>query len=115
MTIGRPARFSPNSLLRVLLALGLAFVPVLRAPAAVSTSSPLGSPTSPLEEEEEKRGEAKSAAEAARSDRQPRTDKVRSTGPSRGFLSAGLATTSALNRAAPLDPFRNGLGSPFRC
>jgi hypothetical protein len=115
MTIGRPARFSLNSLLRVLLALGLAFVPVLRSPAAVGSSSPLGSPTSPLEEEEEKRGEAKSAAEAARSDRQPRTSKVRPTGPSRSDPSAGLSATSALTRAAPLDPFRNGLGSPFRC
>ena len=97
------------------MALGLVLFPALRAPATASPASPLGSPTAPLEEEEEKRGEAKSAAESATADRRTRRDSPPTTATGHLTRPTITAASSVLSRAAPLDPFRNGLGSPFRC
>ena len=70
----------------------------------------------PLEEEEEKRGEAKSESGSTNPDRRGgRTTPNHPPKLIRAFSLAGLPAHTVLHRAAPIDPFRNGLGSPFRC
>jgi hypothetical protein len=107
---------------RVLVALGLVFFPLLLSPAA--SPSRLATPASPFtptgptgQSEEEKTGENRAAVEwsaPARGDR-------RTGGPPGGRVSLNPARTSnstsgaILSRAASSDPFRNGLGCPFRC
>ena len=106
------------SVFRALLALGLVFCPLLQfsaaSPAAsLARSAPVPGPTG--QPEEEKSEEHKSGTECAAPAR-----GGRSSGPSdeRSVLSPPRTSnyrSGALPRAASADPFRNGLGCPFRC
>jgi hypothetical protein len=112
----RVRRHNPTLLaFRALVALGLAFFPLLQAPAAPTTFP--SSANSTGQTEEEKSEEVKSVAGCAtpvRGDRKPPTppDERPVVTPSRIPDSSPGA---ALPRAASADPFRNGLGCPFRC
>jgi hypothetical protein len=104
---------------RALVALGLVFCPLAQfstaAPAALPTqSAPAPGPTG--QPEEEKSEEHKSGTECAAPSRGDR----RSGGPfgDRSTVSPSRISncrSGALPRAATADPFRNGLGCPFRC
>ena len=103
---------------RVLVALGLVFCPLFQfsaaSPVAIPTSSaPAPGPTG--QPEEEKSEEHKSGTECSAPVR-----GGRSSGPSdeRSVASPSRVSShrsGALPRAAVADPFRNGLGCPFRC
>jgi hypothetical protein len=105
---------------RALVALGLVFCPLLQFSAAspavipVRTTAPASGPTG--QPEEEKSEEHKSGTECATPSRGDR----RSGGPSGEQSTVSPSRISdcrsgALPRAAAADPFRNGLGCPFRC
>jgi hypothetical protein len=103
---------------RALVAFGLVICPLTQfstaAPTVLPTSSvPAPGPTG--QPEEEKSEEHKSGSECAAPAR-----GGRSSGPSdeRSVASPPRASnfrSGALPRAAVADPFRNGLGCPFRC
>jgi hypothetical protein len=102
--------------LRVLVALALLLSPALSRPAAAVPSVPVV-PFAPVEEEneEEKAGEEANVKAVApnRADR-----RVRLSAPVGAFFPpppAAFARHAGLPCAARLDPFRNGLGTPFRC
>jgi hypothetical protein len=100
---------------RALLALGLVFCPLLQFSAACPAVIPVPSAPAPGQPEEEKSEEQKSGTECAT----PARDR-RSSGPSDERSVASTPRLSdyrsgALPRAAAADPFRNGLGCPFRC
>jgi hypothetical protein len=101
---------------RVLLALGLVFCPLLQGsafPAVLPVPASSSGQT-----EEEKSEEVKSVGEwaaPARGDRKPTppsSDERPVAAPARVPDSS---SARALPRAASADPFRNGLGCPFRC
>jgi hypothetical protein len=115
MTVDRTVQSTSFLVLQVLLSLGLAVWPALRAPVASITTSPLSNPVAPLEEEEEKRGEGQSAVSTASQPRRQRTVPNRPAHPVVETRFTGLPASLVLLRPAHLDPFRNGLGTPFRC
>jgi len=106
------------SVFRALLALGLVFCPLLQfsvtSPTAASArSAPVPGPTG--QPEEEKSEEHKSGTECAAPVRDRRSsgssdERSVTTQPRTSNCRSG-----ALPRAASADPFRNGLGCPFRC
>jgi hypothetical protein len=103
---------------RALIAFGLVFCPLLRFSAAAPPVTPTQSAPSPGptgQPEEEKSEETKSSAGSSATARGGRP-----SGPSDERSVASPTRTSncrsgALPRAASADPFRNGLGCPFRC
>jgi hypothetical protein len=111
------ARLPRTTLLtfRALIALGLVFCPLLQfsAAAPVTISVPVPGPTSQPEEEKSEESKPGSVCSAL-------ARGGRSLDPSDERSRAALTRTSnsrsgALPRAATVDPFRNGLGCPFRC
>jgi hypothetical protein len=96
--------------LQVILAAGLLFFP-----AVYSIAAPLAYPV-PSEEERPAEAETVANWSIALSERRP-------TAPSEVRLSLVLVSPFSpqahagpiLTRAASVDPFRNGLGSPYRC
>jgi hypothetical protein len=122
MTVGVGPSSAMGLLLRGLLALWLAICPVFWAsatsPAAVPISAPV--PVAPAEEnekEEQQSSEVRTAVEwvaPARGDRRLTEPAASHLGlvpaPTRPLVSSRL-----LARAAPADPFHNGLGSPYLC
>ena len=104
-------------IVRAIVALGLVFCPLTQFSTASPTalpvpSAPASGPTG--QPEEEKSEEHKSGAECAAPAR-----SGRATGPSDERSAATPLRISdcrsgALPRAAAADPFRNGLGCPFR-
>lgn len=103
---------------RALVALGLVFCPLLQvtsaSPVAIPVrSAPVPGPTG--QPEEEKSEEHKTGTECSAPAR-----GGKSSAPSDERSIAAPPRTSdrrsgALPRAAAADPFRNGLGCPFRC
>ncbi len=100
---------------RALVALGLALFPLLQAPAAPTTFP--SSANSTGQTEEEKSEEVKSVAGCAIPVRGDRKSPAPPGG--RPVVTPSRIPDSppgaALPRAASADPFRNGLGCPFRC
>jgi hypothetical protein len=107
----RPRNIAVSVTLRVLVALGLVFVPQL----AYATPGVL---PQPVQEEEEKEQEQK-RAEGSRHvagplPRNPRSPLARSNDlPDSTCVRA--SSDAGLGRAATVDHFRNGLGTPPRC
>ncbi len=94
---------------RVLVALGLALVPQL------SYATP-GVLPQPIQEEEEKEQEQK-RSDGSRHALRPLPRSPRSTATQYHNLmdSSRVQSDAGLGRAASIDPFRNGLGTPPRC
>ena len=104
---------------RALVALGLVFCPLLRfsaaAPAVVLPlpSAPAPGPTGQPEEEKSEENKPGSECTAqARGGRSSDPSDERSTA---AVPRISNCRSGALPRAASADPFRNGLGCPFRC
>jgi hypothetical protein len=100
-------------LFRAAIGLALVFGPLFGPTPAALVAVPVGTPA---EEYEEKTEGAKSVVEwaaptRAKGGRPASTGAGRPAQPRTNPASPG----SALTRAAFCDPFRNGLGSPFRC
>jgi hypothetical protein len=102
------------SAVRALIALGLVLLPLLQ----LSAASPAGflRVVTTSQSEEEKPETREFASESSALARGPRPD----ADPPGDRLPVGSSRISdlrsgALARAASIDPFRNGLGCPFRC
>lgn len=114
----RPTVFA---LSRVLLALLLAVCPLIRSNVAAQGLAPVRLPSAPVEEEEEHRSRQSPSEAEGEEAALPRSDRRTPTPPAFGFLLPLSNLTSfppagaTLTRAAPSDPFHNGLGCPFRC
>ena len=115
-------RLTTLALGRVLLALLLAVCPAVRSSATSPAAVPARLPAAPVEEHEEEHRPRQSPSEAQGEEAAAlRGDRRAPNPPSYGFLLPLSELTSVprrgatLTRAAPADPFRNGLGCPFRC
>lgn len=100
--------------LRVLVAVALLLSPAFTRPASAIVNAV---PLLPVQEEneEEKTGEEANAKELASSRPDRRVQAPASYGVLQPPPSSVFVRHSALPRAAVLDHFRNGLGTPFRC
>jgi hypothetical protein len=81
-------------------------------PLPVAPVAPVGE-----EEESQRQEEAKERAANPRADRQPSRPRFSSDRHPVATYSAQAITTTRSSHSppAPADPFRNGLGSPYRC
>ena len=108
-------RLTPTLVLRVLMALGFAVCPLLRP--TVGVAAPVLASSEEEERPEENRGSSEAEGEqwAARGDRRADRPTARSVADPVPLPSASARPAPPLPRAATVDPFRNGLGSPYRC
>jgi hypothetical protein len=88
-----------------------------QASAVVPTSVPAPALPTPIggQEEEVERGEEAAAKEAARTTHPVPHRLSAPVRPSASSSAHHRRTPSPVPTPVPLDPFRNGLGSPYRC
>lgn len=85
------------------------------SPRPASAGVPTPVPAAPIggQEDDTEREEEVAAEEALRTPHQPLPSRASAV--SRLDAPAQRPTTSPVRAPAPVDPFRNGLGSPYRC